>query len=281
MYQYRFLFATMIALLLSSSAEAQLWKKWLKKAESVNIMSIQDDIALGKQVKEQIASDQAKYPLLPEQGNEKIYTYIRSLTSKILNNGNVEHRNDFEWDVHIIKDDKTLNAFCTPGGHIYVYSALIKFLDSEDQLVGVLGHEIAHAAKRHSTSQLTKMYGIQGLAAIITAAATTKSTTAQQKQYENQIAGMAAQLAALKFSRNHETEADEYSVRYLCGTEYNAAGSAGFFKKMEGRANPPEFLSTHPNPGNRIQEITKNQQLLGCSGNANNVAIYNEMKKLL
>ena len=256
------------------------WKNLMKKADNVNLMSIQDDIALGKQAKEQIASDPKTYPIMPEAGNEAIYSYIRKLTNKILDNGKVEHRNTFEWDVQIIQDDKTLNAFCTPGGHIYVYTALIKFLDSEDQLIGVLGHEIAHAAKRHSTSQLTKMYGISGLTSIIAGVASGKSTVDRQKQAQ-QVAQMTAQLVSLKFSRNHETEADEYSVRYLCGTEYNAAGAAGFFKKMQGQSSPPPFLSTHPNPGNRVQDIEKNKNMFGCSGNSTNTDTYARMKALL
>ena len=68
----------------------------------------------------------------------------------------------------LIDDDKTLNAFCTPGGFIYVYTGLIKFLDSEDQLAGVMGHEIAHAALRHSTRQMTKVYGVQTLLQVAT-----------------------------------------------------------------------------------------------------------------
>jgi beta-barrel assembly-enhancing protease len=262
--------------------QAQKWLKTvLKKADNINLMSIQDDIALGKKVKEEIANDPKTYPMLPEAGNEAIYGYIKKLTFKILDNGNVEHRNDFEWDVHIIKDDKTLNAFCTPGGHIYVYTALIKFLDSEDQLVGVLGHEIAHAAKRHSTSQLTKMYGISDLASMLASAASGKSSSADKQKQAQQVAQMTAQLASLKFSRGHETEADECSVRYLCGTEYNAAGAAGFFKKMEGKGSPPQFLSTHPNPGNRVQEIEKNKNLMHCTGNSTNTETYARMKALL
>ena len=62
---------------------------------------------------------------------------------------------DFDWELKIIHDDETLNAFCAPGGYIYVYTGLIKFLAHEDNLAGVIGHEIAHADLRHSTQQLT------------------------------------------------------------------------------------------------------------------------------
>ena len=180
------------------------------------------------------------------------------------------YRDEFAWEVKIIKDDETLNAFCTPGGHIYVYTGLIKFLDSEDQLLGVMGHEIAHAAMRHSTRQLTKIYGIQILASIVTG-----------KSDPGLVEQIALGLASLKFSRSHETEADSYSVEYLCGTTYNAAGAAGFFKKLEGQSQPPEFLSTHPNPGNRVENMEKQKQEKGCKGNLTNESKYAQIKALL
>ena len=88
-------------------------------------------------------------------------------------------------------------------------------------------------------------------------------------------------LASLSFSRSHETEADEHSVLYLCNTLYNAAGAAGFFEKMEGQPTPPQFLSTHPNPGNRVTNIKKEKTEMGCKGKNTNVSTYNKMKALL
>jgi predicted Zn-dependent protease len=89
-------------------------------------------------------------------------------------------------------------------------------------------------------------------------------------------------LVGLKFSRNHETEADESSVIYLCSTGYNAAGAAGFFKKIQGKGGtPPAFLSTHPDPKNRVQEIEKKANAMGCKGNATNNEEYARMKSLL
>ncbi|MCB0617956.1 MAG: M48 family metalloprotease [Saprospiraceae bacterium] len=242
----------------------------MKGGQGINFFSVQDDIALGEQVSQEIDSNPKEFPLLPEKGNEEIYSYIRGLRDKILNTGRVAYRDEFAWEVKIIKDDETLNAFCTPGGHIYVYTGLIKFLDSEDQLLGVMGHEIAHAAMRHSTRQLTKIYGIQILASIVTG-----------KSDPGLVEQIALGLASLKFSRSHETEADSYSVEYLCGTTYNAAGAAGFFKKLEGQSQPPEFLSTHPNPGNRVENMEKQKQEKGCKGNLTNESKYAQIKALL
>ncbi len=238
-----------------------------KAIKNFNLLSIEDDIALGKKVDAQIKSDPEKFPILPEAGHQKIYNYIRGIKNKIINSGKVKYKKEFEWKVTIIKDDKTLNAFCTPGGYIYVYTGLIKFLDSEDQLAGVLGHEIAHADLRHSSRQLTKLYGIQILTAIITG-----------KEEPGMLEQVALGLVSLRFSRDHETEADINSVVYLCPTSYNAAGAAGFFEKMKDQPTPPEFLSTHPSPKSRIKNIKDKKTALNCKGTKTNKALYAKMK---
>ena len=237
----------------------------------INLFSPDQDMELGTQVNEQILSDPKQFPLLPENGNETAYRYVRGITTKLLNTGQVQYSDKFAWQVRIIADDKTLNAFCTPGGYIYVYTGLIKFLDAEHELAGVMGHEIAHAALRHSTRQMTQAYGIAALSSIITG-----------KSSPGLIEQIAQGLLSLKFSRNHETEADHYSVVYLCGTDYDAAGAAGFFKKIaEKGGSVPEFLSTHPDPGNRIANIEANAKEMGCTGTVTNTAEYARIKSLL
>ncbi len=234
-----------------------------------NLLPIEQDVELGKEVEKEIAADPKTYPILPENGNEQIYQYVRGIATKIINSGQVQYKNKFAWKVRIINDSKTLNAFCAPGGYIYVYTGLIKFLDTEDQLAGVLGHEIAHADLRHSTRQLTKIMGVSLVG---------EALLGQKQETIKQIT---TTLIALSFSREHETESDMASVRYLCGTEYNAAGSAGFFRKMAGQSNPPEFLSTHPNPVNRVKKIDQEKVRLNCRGTQTYDAKYAQMKKLI
>ncbi|HQW11141.1 MAG TPA: M48 family metallopeptidase [Saprospiraceae bacterium] len=241
--------------------------------KSFNAFSIDQDKQLGDQVSSEIASKPKEYPLLPESGNAELYSYVRSLVQTILNTGTVTNKNNFSWNVKIIDDPKVLNAFCTPGGHIYVYTGLIKFLDSEDELIGVMGHEIAHADLRHSTKQLTKQYGISII---------TEALVGNQSALAQIAASLAGGLAGLQFSRSDESEADAQSVTYLCGTNYKADGAAGFFRKMEAKGgNPPEWLSTHPNPSNRIANMEKKKNQLGCTGTETNTAAYARIKSLI
>lgn len=236
-----------------------------------NLFTIEQDKELGAQVAAEIEADTAQFPILDSISNQEVYKYIYKIRATILNSGKVNYKDEFDWKMKIIHDDSTVNAFCTPGGYIYVYTGLIKYLDSEDQLAGVMGHEIAHADLRHSTRQMTKIYGVQMLLDVV---------LGEDKEMLKQIT---TGLIGLKFSRTHESEADANSVKYLCPTDYNAAGGAGFFEKIvaNGGGGTPEFLSTHPSPDNRIQHFNEKKTEFGCTGNKTFQTEYERIKKLI
>lgn len=230
------------------------------------IFSVQDDVNLGQQVAHEVDSTYRAQGKLLERNStnsntQKAYTSLDRIVNRVLTSGEVKYQQEFPWSVKIIRDDETLNAFASPGGQIYVFTGLIKYLEDEDHLAGVLAHEIAHADKRHSVKQLQRDYGI---ALLLTVALGNNPSTL--KQIAAQLSGS---LAGLKFSRDAETEADEASVAYLGGTNHYACdGAAGFFVKMEQEQQqgaPPEFLSTHPSPENRIQHIQQLAEKRGCS----------------
>ncbi|MHC2992924.1 peptidase M48 [Pontibacter sp. HJ8] len=246
------------------------------------IFSIQDDISLGQQVAHEVDSTyRAKGQLLERTNSsanvQKAYTHLDRIVNRVLNSAEVKYKNEFAWDVKIINDPEMLNAFATPGGHIYVYTGLMKFLEDEDHFAGVLAHEIAHADKRHSVRQLQRDYGISILLSVALG-----NNPGALKQIAAQLAGT---LTGLRFSREAETEADNTSVLYLGGTQYYACdGAAGFFVKLNSQAqssNPPEFLSTHPNPDNRVQNIQQQAQQKGCSTASAPDTDFNELKKSL
>ena len=176
------------------------------------------------------------------------------MRNEILNSGQVRYKTEFEWQLYIINDPATQNAFCTPGGYIIIYTGLIKYLDNASSLAGVLGHEMAHADRRHSTTQITKQYGLQTLLDIVLG------------NNQNALTQVASSLVNLQFSRDDEKDADAQSVTYLCPTAYRADGSADFFVKIaaSGGQQVPAFLSTHPNPDNRVEHIRNQAQIEGC-----------------
>lgn len=246
----------------------------------LNVFSINDDIELGAQLAAEIRNNPNQYKVLDPNQYPKAYQHLEHITLNLLNSGQVKHRDNFKWQIHIIHDDKTLNAFCAPGGFIYVYTGLIKFLDKESELAGVMGHEIAHADLRHSTDRLTAAYGVQ----ILLQLALATQDNDEHKQLKAQLGQMAAGLALLAYSRTNETQADKESVKYLCNTEYDAAGTAGFFEKLiahKQTGNTPAFLSTHPNPDNRVQNIHTMAKELGCKNTGTFESRYMDFKRSL
>jgi predicted Zn-dependent protease len=215
----------------------------------------EDDVELGRNVVQQIESDPVEFPVLSKAEYPEAYAYLEAMTAEILQSDDVKYKDIFPYEVKIIHRDDVLNAFATPGGFMYVYTGLIKFLDNADDLAGVMGHEVAHASERHSIDQLKQQFGVQLLISI----ALGEGTAAQ-------VAQVASSFLSLKFSRDDETEADDFSVLYLSDTDYACNGAASFFAKIEaeGGGSVPEFLSTHPSPDNRVQAINDQATEVGC-----------------
>lgn len=224
------------------------------KDGDINIFSIEDDKMLGLQLRDEILANPAEYPVIERADAPDAYAYLDDIVNDILASDDINYKDEFAWETRIIKNDSTLNAFAAPGGYIFVYTGIIKFLEEKDDFVGVMGHEIAHADQRHSTDQLTDQHGIAFLIGLL--AGDDPGTLTQ----------VLSSLVTLKFSRSAEAEADKFSVAYLCDTEYAANGAASFFQKLldQGSGGTPEFLSTHPSPDNRVEDINAEATTLGC-----------------
>ena len=217
---------------------------------------VEKDIELGQQLSDYIDTHPDEYPLVDSAKNSDLYKEMYGFRDVILNSGKIQYKDEFAWKVKVIKDDNTLNAFAAPGGFIYIYTGIIQYLDSPDHFAGVMGHELAHADRRHSINQMIKNNGVKVLLDIALGS-------------DSQLGQIAGGLAGLKFSRKDESDADAWSVEYLCNSQYESNGAAGFFEKLvaQGSASPPEFLSTHPDPGNRVEDINTKATDLSCSLN--------------
>jgi len=239
----------------------------------LNIFSIDDDIMLGEQVQNEIENSD-DFIVLSEQQYPVAYGHINRVMDDILATGHIKNADVFDWRVKIVQNDTILNAFCAPGGYIVFYTGLIKFLDSESDFAGVMGHEMCHADNRHVTDQLTTQYGLSALISLLLG-----------EEDPGLITEIAAGLAFLSFSRKKESEADLNSVKYLCDTEWHANGAAGFFQKLIDlgqAASIPQFLSTHPNPDNRVEAINAEADLLSeCMSGNDFDARYTEFKNSL
>ncbi|MCS6999411.1 MAG: M48 family metalloprotease [Bacteroidota bacterium] len=210
----------------------------------VNIFPASYDAQLGANLDQEIRNNPREYPIL---NNETVRSAVQRMVDDIIRSPLVEHRGRFAYRVTIINDPNTLNAFCTPGGYIYVYTGLMKAIDNEATLAAILGHEIAHAERRHATKRMTKALGAQLLLDI----ALGKNPSRTTELAANLFVG----LALLKNSRDDEAESDEYSFRYLQSTRWYPGALGYFFEKVKGRSGGAieRLLSTHPLPEDRIK----------------------------
>lgn len=243
---------------------------------NLQIISTEQEIQIGQQVADEINNNPGEYPILDAAQYPEAYDYLEDIFLEILNSGEVVYRDDFPWQIRIVQNDEVLNAFAAPGGFIYVYTGLIKYLDSEDDLAGVLGHEIAHADLNHTRRNLQRAYGLNFLLSV--------ATGSNPSGAEQIAAAIVSGAANLSFSRGFENEADERSVDYLANTRYNCAGARSFFQKLEEAGQGggvPEFLSTHPSPDNRVENITEKAEEIGCSTVPLNPPTYRDFQQML
>ncbi len=159
----------------------------------------------------------------------------------------------YKFDFHLLADPETVNAFALPGGQVFITMGLLKLLDSEDEVAGVIGHEIGHVVGRHSAEQMAKAKLTGGLTtAVITA------TSDSGQGASAQLAQIVNQLVNTRYGRDDELESDRLGVRFLIESGYDPEGLIGVMKvldKASGGGNQPEFLSTHPSPTRRIDRI--------------------------
>lgn len=161
---------------------------------------------------------------------------------------------EFKWEFYLI-NDKSKNAFCLPGGKVFVYTGLMSIVANDDELATVLGHEVAHALLRHGAerSSVDKVRSGAGLVlAIIMQAAAPKYTNIANSTFS---VGSNA-LVMLPYSRSHELEADKYGIELMMRAGYDLRYALSFWQKMSvNKSSGSDFFSTHPSDEKRIKQI--------------------------
>ena len=204
------------------------------------LISESQEIAMGREADKQVA---AAYGLYPDEGLQQ---YIQALGTRIAAK---TERPNLPWTFRVV-DDAAVNAFAIPGGFIYVTRGIMTHLNSEAELVTILGHEIAHVTARHSVNQMSK----QQLAQIGLVAGMVLSP--RVAQFGN-LAQAGLGLMFLQFSRSDESQSDQLGFRYMMAAGYDPREMADVFKMLDGVSQQagsgrlPQWLSSHPNPENR------------------------------
>lgn len=171
-------------------------------------------------------------------------------------NGMEKELQNYQWEFNLIEDDKTVNAFCMPGGKIAVYTGILPVTQDETGLAVVLGHEVAHALANHGGERMSQLLIVQVGATSLSAALS--GQPAQTRQLLLQAFGLGANVGVLlPYSRSHELEADHIGLILMARAGYDPRSAIPFWQRMGnlGGERPPEFLSTHPAPERRIEDI--------------------------
>jgi len=207
----------------------------------------QEEIALGLQ---------SAPGMIREMGGQSRDPAAQALVDKVghkLVQSTLAKQTPYQFDFHLLADARTINAFALPGGQIFITEALFRLLKSEDQLAGVLGHEIGHVVGRHSNEQMATSGLWQGIASGLSLLLSDGQSNAGA-----QIANTIANMRVMKFGRDDELESDALGVRFLIEAGYNPEGMIGVMEvlaKAASGSRQPEMLSTHPNPENRADKI--------------------------
>lgn len=193
---------------------------------------------------------------LPIIEDPEVKGYIQGITNKLISAAPPQ---PFEFDVNVLRND-SINAFCSPGGHLFVFTGLILAMDNESEVAGVMAHELAHATQRHIAGQIERSQTI-GLASLLLSLGG-MFLGGKNVRGAGAIAPLAAaQTAMLNYSRQDEVEADQVGLSYLVAAGYPPQGMPGAFETIRRdqrltSSGIPTYMSTHPDVGSRITDMT-------------------------
>ncbi len=220
----------------------------------LSLVSQGQEIALGQDGAKAAAAQMGIYP------DSAIQRYVSGLGMAIAKKS---ERADLPWSYTVV-DDPIVNAFALPGGPVFVSRGILTYMNSEAELVSVLGHETGHVTAKHSVSQMSKQQIFQiGLIGAM--------VIRPELQQFGQAASQGLGVLFLKFSRDDETEADGLGFRYMTNGGYQPSEMAEMFKTLQRLSGPdgsrstPEWQSTHPDPGNRVQKTNERIAAAGRS----------------
>lgn len=215
----------------------------------------QQEQALGLQSYRQVLNEAQQQGALVRGG--PVVDQVRRVAQRLAGAAGERSQVKYNWQLSVV-NSREANAFCLPGGEIVVYTGILPITQHSAGLAVVMGHEMAHATSRHGAQRLFQ----QNIAQTLLTGAQFSLTNMDwnQQQAVMSALGAATQYGAiLPFSRGHESEADHVGLIYMARAGYDPQESIKFWSRMDQHAGrggqPPEFASTHPSHGTRIQQL--------------------------
>ena len=207
-------------------------------------ISPEQEVAIGLQSAPQMAQQHGG--LHPDQAAQD---HVDRVGARLINN-TIARASGYNYEFHLLADPNVINAFALPGGQVFITAALYSQLENEDQLAGVLGHEIGHVIHRHGAERMAKMDLTNGL--------TGAAVIASGDYNTQQAAQMIGNLINMKYGREQELESDDFGVRLMMESGYDPSQLKGVMDILEsnsGGGSKPEWQSTHPSHENRRETI--------------------------
>jgi Zn-dependent protease with chaperone function len=240
-----------------------------------NKYSVQDDVKLG-----QDAAREARRQL-PLLRDESVHTYVERLGERLVAAIPADLRHPgFQYTFEVV-NVRDINAFALPGGPMFVNRGMIEAAKSEGEVAGVMAHEISHVALRHGTAQASKATKYQIGEIIGAVAGAIVGGTAGQVISQGTSFGLGT--AFMKYGREYERQADIEGAQIMARAGYDPRDMANMFQTIERQSGGggPEWLSDHPNPGNRSAYITKEAELIRISNPVRDAAAFDRVKSQL
>lgn len=204
-------------------------------------------------LKESKMSTNAQYNSMVKTVGVRIQKAVEQFMAK---QGLSSQLEGFKWEFNVIEDPKTVNAWCMPGGKVAFYTGIMPICRDENGVAVVMGHEVAHAIANHGRERMSQGLVANGLLGTVSGALGQNPTMTQQVFM--QAVGMGTQIGMLKFSRQHESEADKIGLIFMAMAGYDPHGAPEFWTRMSASSaggKPPEWLSTHPADETRISDL--------------------------
>ncbi len=223
--------------------------------------SVSEEAQMGAQAYEQVKSDPKMRPSQDPREIEPVKRVAARIVEAAKRSKYAEVAQQFQWEVTVIKDDKTANAFALPGGKMAVYTGIFPMAKTEAGLAAVMGHEVVHALARHGAERMSQGQLTNAGLQVVGAAAGAAGGGGMLGQAAMAALGVGAQVGVLlPFSRKHESEADYVGILLAADAGYDPRESIALWERMEqmsGGGAPSEFMSTHPSHETRIAQLKK------------------------
>ena len=223
--------------------------------------SVSEEMKMGAQAYDQVKSDPKMRPSQDPREIEPVKRVAARIVEAAKRSKYAEMAKQFQWEVTIIKDDKTANAFALPGGKMAVYTGIFPMAKTEAGLAAVMGHEVVHALARHGAERMSQGQLTNATLQVVGVAAGAAGGGGMLGQAAMAALGVGAQVGVLlPFSRKHESEADYIGILLAADAGYDPRESVALWERMgqmSGGGAPSEFMSTHPSHETRIDQLKK------------------------